>query len=185
MNGSLTGNRYAKSLMGLAAEKNVLDNVYSDMDLIASTIEESNDLELLLKSPVVKTDKKQAILNDIFGAKISELSTLFLTLISNRRREGIIKDIAASFIDLYKRSKNIVVAEITSAVKLEEAQKEKIIDLLKDENTKEVEVIEKIREEIIGGFIVRVDDKQIDASILRELDDLKQEFNKNLYISEL
>jgi len=185
MNGSLTGNRYAKSLMGLATEKNVLDSVYSDMVLIASTIEESNDLELLLKSPVVKTDKKQAILSGVFGGKISDMSTLFLTLISNRRREGIIEDIATSFIDLYKRSKQIIVAEITTAVKLDEAQKERIIGLLKDENTKEVEVVEKIKEDIIGGFIVRVDDKQIDASILRELDDLKQEFNKNLYISEL
>ena len=94
MNGSLAGIRYAKSLMGLATEKNALDAVFADMQLIASTVEESYDLELLLKSPVVKVDKKQAVLKSVFGGKISELSTLFLDLISNRKREGLVKDIA-------------------------------------------------------------------------------------------
>lgn len=185
MSGDLAGVRYAKSLINLATEKNVLNDVFSDMETIASTIRENKDLELLLKSPVVKTDKKQAILLAVFGSSISELSKLFLTLIANRKREAIIGDIATSFIDLYKRSKHIVVAEITSAIKLDEAQKTKIFGLLKNTNAASFEIVEKINPEIIGGFIVRVDDQQIDASILRELNNLKLEFSKNPYISEL
>lgn len=185
MSNTLAGNRYAKSLMTLATEKNVLDAVYADMEIISSTIKDSKELELLLKSPVVKTDKKQDVLTNIFGKSISELSKLFLELISNRKREGIIGDIATSFVDLYKRSKDIVVAEITSAVALDSAQKDKIVALLKEEGTSSVEVVEKINPDIIGGFIVRVDDKQIDASILRQLNDLRQEFDKNPYLSEL
>ena len=184
MSGNLAGIRYAKSLMSLATEKNVLDDVYRDMEVVASTVKENRDLELLLKSPIIKTDKKQSVLNDIFGSKTSELSKMFLTLISNRKREGIIGDIASAFIDLYKRSKNIIVAEVTSAVQLDAAQKEKIINLITGNNSASVEVVEKINPDIIGGFVVRVDDKQIDASILRELNDLKQEFSKNPYIAE-
>jgi len=136
-----------------------------------------------LKSPVVKTDKKQEILTSIFGKKTSDLTKQFLMLISSRNREGIVGDIAFAFVNQYKVIKNIIVTEITSAVKLDDSQKKKILQLLNADNTS-VEIVEKINPEIIGGFIVRVDDKQIDASISRKFDNLKQDFNKNPYIAD-
>lgn len=184
MRESLAGNRYAKSLIGLSIEKKELDTVYNDMVLISETVENSKDLDLLLKSPVVKTDKKQEILSSIFGKETSELTKQFLLLISSRNREAIIGDIAGAFVRQYKAIKKIIVTEVTSAIKLESAQKKKILQLLNTNESSSVEVIEKINPEIIGGFIVRVDDKQIDASISRKLDDLKQGFSKNPYIAD-
>jgi F-type H+-transporting ATPase subunit delta len=184
MKESLAGNRYAKSLIGLSIEKKELDTVYNDMVLISKTVENSKDLDLLLKSPVVKTDKKQEILSSIFGKETSELTKQFLLLISSRNREAIIGDIAGAFVRQYKVIKKIIVTEVTSAIKLESAQKKKILQLLNTNESSSVEVIEKINPEIIGGFIVRVDDKQIDASISRKLDDLKQGFSKNPYIAD-
>ena len=184
MKESLAGNRYAKSLIGLSIEKNELDTVYNDMVLISETVENSKDLDLLLKSPVVKTDKKQEILSSIFGKETSELTKQFLLLISSRNREAIIGDIAGAFVRQYKVIKKVIVTEVTSAIKLESAQKKKILQLLNTNESSSVEVIEKINPEIIGGFIVRVDDKQIDASISRKLDDLKQGFSKNPYIAD-
>jgi F-type H+-transporting ATPase subunit delta len=125
MKESLAGNRYAKSLIGLSIEKKELDTVYNDMVLISKTVENSKDLDLLLKSPVVKTDKKQEILSSIFGKETSELTKQFLLLISSRNREAIIGDIAGAFIRQYKVIKKIVVTEVTSAIKLEDAQKKK------------------------------------------------------------
>ena len=184
MRESLAGNRYAKSLIGLSIEKKELDTVYNDMVLISETVENSKDLDLLLKSPVVKTDKKQEILSSIFGKETSELTKQFLLLVSSRNREAIIGDIAGAFVRQYKVIKKIIVTEVTSAIKLESAQKKKILQLLNTNESSSVEVIEKINPEIIGGFIVRVDDKQIDASISRKLDDLKQGFSKNPYIAD-
>jgi len=184
MRESLAGNRYAKSLIVLSIEKNELDAIYSDMVLISETIEHSKDLDVLLKSPVVKADKKQEILTTIFGKKASELTKQFLLLISSRNREALIGDIANAFVRQYKVIKKIVVTEITSAVKLADDQKKQILHLLNTVESSSVEVIEKINPEIIGGFIVRVDDKQIDASISRRLDDLKQNFSKNPYIAD-
>ncbi len=172
---SLAGNRYAQSLLDLAVEQNQLDNVYNDMLLIGTTIKDSKDLAILLNSPVVKTDKKFSVLTAIFGAKIGEVTSKFLQLVSTRKREALLEDIAFSFVSLYKKQKNIIVAEVTSAVKLDDTQKQNIINLLKTDAT--VEMVEKIDPSIIGGFIVRVDDKQIDASILRELSDLRQALN--------
>ena len=184
MRESLAGNRYAKSLITLSIEKNELDVIYQDMILISETIENSKDLSVLLNSPVVKTDKKQEILKTVFGENTTELTKQFLLLISSRNREALIGDIANAFVRQYKVIKQIIVTEITSAVKLDAAQKKKILQLLNTDETSSVEVIEKINPEIIGGFIVRVDDKQIDASISRKLDNLKQDFSKNQYIAD-
>lgn len=184
MRGSLAGHRYAKSLIGLSIEKDELEDVYKDMLLISTTVEGSKDLDVLLKSPVVKTDKKQEILTAIFGKEASELTKQFLLLISSRKRESLIGDIATAFVSQYKVFKKIIVSEITSAVKLDDKQKKKILELLNTSESSSVEVIEKINPDIIGGFIVRVDDKQIDASISRKLDDLKQDFSKNPYIAD-
>ena len=184
MKESLAGNRYAKSLIALSIEKDELDVIYNDMTLISKTVDSSKDLDVLLKSPVVKTDKKQEILTAIFGKNTTELTKQFLLLISSRNREALIGDIANAFVSQYKVIKKIIVTEVTSAVKLDAAQKKKILQLLNTDESSSVEVIEKINPDIIGGFIVRVDDKQIDASISRKLDDLRQNFSKNQYIAD-
>ena len=184
MKESLAGNRYAKSLIALSIEKEELDAIYNDMKLISDTVSNSKDLEILLKSPVVKTDKKQEILTAIFGKSTTQLTKQFLLLISSRNREALIGDIANAFVRQYKIIKKIIVTEVTSAVKLDTAQKKKILQLLNTDESSSVEIIEKINPDIIGGFIVRVDDKQIDASISRKLDDLRQNFSKNQYIAD-
>lgn len=184
MAGEIAASRYAKSLITLAQEQNNLDTVFNDMQELASTIDGSKELELLLKSPIVKPSKKQEILRSLFTSKVSEITMKFLELISSRKREGIVPAIAKSFISQYKELKNIVVAEVTSAIKLDEVQRNKILSLMKANTEGTIEIKEKIDPELIGGFIVRVGDKQIDSSIRRELDDLKQEFTKNPYIAE-
>ncbi len=172
MKASLAANRYAQALLSLVLEENKLEEVYRDMTLLSSTIEENRGLENLLNSPIVKTDKKVSILMQIFGSQISELSKKFIQLISSRRRDALLKEIALAFQSLYKKEKNITVAEVVSVVKLDEAEKNKIAGLINATGT--VEIHEKIDPSIIGGFIVRVEDKQIDASIAREFNDLRK-----------
>ena len=184
MKNSLAAKRYAKSLISLAQEKNNLDSVYKDMVLINETIKKSNDLNLLLKSPVVNTAKKQQILLSVFGKNISELSILFLDLISSKKRESLIQLIASSFIEQYKNFKNIIVTEVTSAISLDNKQLNSIVSLFENTNNSTYEIVEKVSPEIIGGFIIRVGDKQIDASISKELRELKKTFTENPYIIE-
>lgn len=185
MTGALVANRYAKSLLDLSLELKVLDKTYNDMVLINKTISENNDLNLLLKSPVVNSDKKQNILSEIFQSRISELSSRFLELITSKKRENIVNNIATSFINKYKEANNIIEAELTSAVKLESEQKNKIISLINKDKKYTVEIKEKINSDILGGFIVKIKDKQIDSSLTKEFRELRNTFDKNLYIAEL
>ena len=177
--------RYAKSLLKIALEEKVLDELYADMQLIKEVCSTNRQLVILLKSPVIKGDKKLAILNAIFNKHLSKVAITFITLITKKKRAGIIGDIAASFIDTYKLHKNIKTAQITSAIALSKAQKDNIIAILNDtENASNVDIEEKVDKDIIGGLIVRVGDKQIDESIKRKLKTLEMEFDENPYVKE-
>lgn len=180
---SKVARRYATSLMGFAQAQNALEAVAADMDLIAATCLESNELQVVLKSPVIKTEKKVAALNQIFGGKIGTISQNFLGVIAAKKREAIVQDIATAFVNLYKEGKGIVTAEITTALPLDVSGREKAIALISKMGTS-VELIEKIDEGIIGGFIIRVGDKQYDESVSSRLAAMKREFSKNTHIAE-
>ncbi len=176
--------RYAKSLLKIAIDENVLEELHNDMQLVNDVCSNNHDLILLLKSPIVKTDKKTTILDEVFGKQISQISSSFISIILAKKREGLLGDIASAFIDTYKTHKNITTATVTTALPLTVGQKSKITDLLKKEGQGSVDLKEVVNTEIIGGMILRIGDKQVDESIKRKLTNLEMEFDENPYIKE-
>jgi len=172
--------RYAKSLISLAQEKSKLEEVSADMELIASTCKSSHDLTLMLNSPVIKTDKKIAVLNAIFAGKLNDISQSFVVLMAHKKREYLLGDVAVEFKNLYRAAKGIVKVEVTSAIALDDNIKSQI--RAKIGGNQEIEFVEKIDANLIGGFIVKVGDKQFDGSIARSIVELKKTFSKNEYI---
>ena len=168
--------RYAKSLLDLVAEKGNLEEAFNDMTLLKKTCSENRDLVVLLKSPVVNTEKKVSILTSIFEKNVSKVTMLFISLITKNRREGAIPEIADAFIAQYKGMKGITTAVVTSATVLADDAKKKIADLVQKEVGGTVELEMEINPELIGGFILRIGDKQLDTSILSKVGDLRQEF---------
>lgn len=186
MKGVRVASRYAKSLMSLAIEQKQLDVVYADMQIISNTCAENRELQLLLKSPIIKSDKKKTIIAKIFSGKISNTVQTFINIIVTHRREDILFEIAQSFVEQYKRHNKITTAQITSAVKLDDALINKIAAIVQKQSSgKQVEIKQVVNPDIIGGLIVRVDDKQYDGSISRKLTELKKSFSKNTYQSQL
>lgn len=165
--------RYAQALIDLAAEKNTVEEVYGDMNQLASVCEESRDFRALLNSPVIVWHKKQAIFKQLFEKSISEMSMGFMNLIAKNSRENLLPEIAEGYIQLYKKSINIHEVYVTSAVALDQSTKDKIIEKIKAEVNGTIELTETVDPELIGGFIVRMEDKQIDASISSQLADLR------------
>lgn len=171
----IVANRYAKSLMELAVESKQVEVVREDMKKIANVCNENREFELFLKSPVIKTDKKISVIESIFKGKISDLTLSFVNLITSKHREALIHEIAKSFDEQYKLNKNIFTAVVTSAKGLDKATKQKVTDLIKSQMKGEVELIEKIDANTIGGFILRIGDNQIDKTVARQLSNLKKE----------
>ncbi len=176
--------RFAKALLDLAIEQKKKSAVFADITLILKAIEDSKELSNLLKSPVIKADKKQSITSEIFGSKISEMTAKFIEIVISKGRESLLADICKSYISLHKSSENITSALVTSAVKLDEQAKKKIAALLKVDVAK-LEIEEKIDPSVVGGFVVKVGDKQIDTTVKSKLLNIKHEFSANLYESKL
>lgn len=187
MKGNRVSYRYAKSLLNFSIEQNKLEDTYSDMQVILKAIDGSKDLELLLKSPVVKSDKKQSIMDAIFGAELGDIVNEFIRIIIRKGREQYLEMIAAAFVGQYKEHKNITIAEVITAIPLDEALRQKVLEMVKrsPEISGEVELIERVDKEVIGGLLVRVGDRQNDATIARRLNELKQEFHHNPFIAEI
>ena len=175
--------RYAKSLFELAKEQNALEACKADMETIIATCSASHEFSLLLKSPVIKTDKKLAIIAEVFTG-LSTFSNAFVVLITKKKRESLLVQIAQQFISVYKASLGIETATITSAQPLDDQLRTQVLEFIKKQGVQKVELSEKINKDLIGGAIVRIGDRQLDASILRQINDLKQSFNKNLYIKD-
>jgi F-type H+-transporting ATPase subunit delta len=176
--------RYAKALLDLSLEKGEIEKVYADMQLIHKICKDSKDLQLLLESPVVKTDKKQDILKAIFTDKVNKLTMSFLLILTAKKREGILKDVAASFIEKYYEHKNILRTVIRSVSGVSDTVKSKVKALVKATYNSEVEIVEEYDAKLIGGFILKVGDKQIDTSVKAKLEKLRRNFSDNPYIPE-
>lgn len=174
---SKAGARYAKSLIDLSTEQNALEEIKNDMVFFESVVDDNSELEAILKNPIVPLDKKAGILNDVFGSQVHQITNSFLKLVVNKGRSSILFDTAKQFIAQYNEIKGIVTAEVTSAIALTDASKTEIIALVKKElGANQVIVKEKVDEKLIGGFILKVGDKQFDASISSGLNKLKKEF---------
>ena len=174
---SKAASRYAKSLIDLSIEQNSLEEMRNDMVLFEYVVDKNNELEAILKNPIVPLDKKSGILSDVFGTKVHKITQSFLKLVVNKGRAGILFETSKQFIHQYNLIKGIVTAEVKSAIALTEDNRKEIISLVKKElGANEVIVKEKLDDKLIGGFILKVGDKQFDASIASGLNKLKREF---------
>ena len=174
--------RYAKALFDFSIEQDVLEQVKDDMKLVVSVCKQNREFRLMLESPIIYTDKKEAIIIEIFGKHIQKSSRHYLLIIIRKKRESLVEGIAYQFIEQYKEYKNITTAELATAIQLDPEVKNNVITLLEDQTKGEIELIEEIKEELIGGFVLSYKDYQYDSSIKKQIKELKKEFDTNLYI---
>ena len=177
MSENKAASRYAKSIIDLSEENNVLEDVKGDMVLISGVIKSNPELEAILKNPIVPVIKKSRILADLFKSKVHVISSSFMDLMVNKGRAAILFSATKQVVTQYNDLKGIVTAEVTSAVALTAENRTEITAIVKKEiGANEVVIKEKVNADLIGGFILKVGDKQFDASIASGLKKLKKEF---------
>ena len=174
--------RYAKSLISISKEQNSLEISFNDMLLVSSICSSNKDFVNLLKTPIVKTDLKIKILNELLAKSISDLTLSFIILIAKKKREILLPEIAECFIALYKNNKNIKEVSVVTAKPLDDDLRKEVMSYIEKQSNSKIELKEIIDESLIGGAIIRMDDKQLDASISSKLKSLKNQFSENLYI---
>ncbi len=183
---SKLGNRYAKSIMDLAIEQGTLEEVNKDITQLKEDLS-NRELFLFFKSPIITPSKKLSILKNLFEGKVNKLTYSFYEIIVKKRREGHIPEIVDAFIEQYNVHKKISTAVVTTAVPINDELVAKIKGIIKKnkKDVSEVEIESIIDESILGGFILKYDDKLYDYSIAGKLTNLQKSFLVNKYIKEM
>jgi F-type H+-transporting ATPase subunit delta len=174
MNDSKISVRYSRAIFQLALEKKILDKVYQDMIFI-SEICKFAETKGFLGSPIIVPSKKEAIFHKMLGGNVEEITLSLIDLIVKNGRESFIPAIARVFIHETKKFKGITESVLTTAVKVDDKIKKQITDLISEGFKTKAELKETIDPEIIGGFILQIDDNYIDASIRNKLRKIKKE----------
>jgi len=176
MNYSAIAVRYSKALFSLTEEKGILEEVHNDIALINSVCETEPEFKRFLDFPVIASTKKFEVLNQIFADKVNKVTLEFLQLVTKSRRESFLPIMAKDFQNLYKAKKGIKTVTFTSVNKINDSVRKEIREILRGKYGADIEIIEQTNNELIGGFVLRIDDEQYDASIASQLENIKRSF---------
>jgi len=178
--------RYAKSLIDLSMEKGLMATVYADMQYLQGVSKASREFVNLLRSPVVKADKKENVITAVTKGKVSELTAAFIKLLVNKGRESDLPEIVSAFVDQYNALMGIHKVKLTTAVPVADNIKDNIVNRVKASTGLEnVELETKVNEDLIGGFVLEFNNNLVDASVLRDLKDIKKQFADNEWIHNI
>ena len=161
--------RYAKSLIELSQEQKSLEKVNEDMRLFTKVTSENRELAVILKNPIIPSGKKKAVIKALFEGKVQPIPLKAFDLIVAKGRENILEEIAVQFASEYNVIKGIVEALVSTPYKLDGEQRKKIIEIVEETTGKKAELKETIDEALIGGFLLKIGDKQVDESVKSKL----------------
>jgi len=175
--------RYAKSLIDLAIEKDQLEKIFADMQWLQQVCKQSRDFANLLKSPVIKPEKKQKVVEAIIKDNVSDITALFARLLIAKGRESNLPEIITAFIEQYKKYKNIYTVKLATASPASDDLKRSIIDQIrKTSEMQNIELETTVNEDLIGGFVLQAGDKLIDASVAYDLKLIARQFENNDFV---
>jgi F-type H+-transporting ATPase subunit delta len=179
---SRVASRYVKSLLSLAVEQAVLEEVHYDMQLFAKVCKENRAFRMMLMSPIIRHEKKREVLMKIFSGRLNPLSMSIIEILTRKNREPLLPAIAEEFHNAYNEHKGVGRASITTTIPMDNEMRATIEGIVRNlSNKKQVELDEKVDKDLIGGFILNVGDRQVDASVKNKLKSLKLKFEENYY----
>jgi F-type H+-transporting ATPase subunit delta len=170
--------RYGTALFQCAEEERLLEQTASDAEMIAKTVREHRELRLLLASPIIVKEKKKRVLDELFEKRVGKVMVRFLNLLTEKDREGQLLDILEQFLHLLDEKRGILRVAVASAVDLTETERDRLKSWLEGYTGKTVVPNFRRDPTILGGFIVRLDDRVIDASLAHQLTLLRERFLK-------
>ncbi len=178
--------RYAKSLIDLSIETGQLEKVFADMQWLQTICKSNRDFVNLLRSPIIKADTKKKIIQAVTTGRVSELTASFNTLLITKGRESNLPEIIAAFITAYKVYKNIHTVKLTTAAPVSDVMRKAIVEQVKKTaGYQNIELEEKLNPDLIGGFVLQVGDKLIDASVAYDLKAIARQFENNDFIYKI
>lgn len=162
---------YAQALMSLAQSQNLTDRFGEDVSGILAVLKESDDLRSFLENPIVPADSKKSVLQQVIGGdQVHPYVRNFLLVLVDQRRIAFLPSILKQFQALLRELNQTVLAEVTSAIDLNDGQQQAVRDrVLSMTGARQVELETRIDPALIGGVIIKVGSQIIDASLRGQL----------------
>jgi F-type H+-transporting ATPase subunit delta len=174
--------RYAQALLDIGIERNVLERISQDMQTLEESLEASKELRHALASPVIRPDIKRKLLHELFDKHLHPEVLMFLDLLVKKGRAEVIAGTARQFHRLLDRRNGVVVAHIKSAIELDQSTQKIITEKVASMTGKRVTAMFSVDPSVKGGFVARVEDTLIDASLAHQLEILRNKFRSGEFI---
>jgi F-type H+-transporting ATPase subunit delta len=173
MSDSIVAYRYAKALIDLANEKGVVKEVNTDMSFFEQICLENDNFVAVMANPIVRHDKKLNILKKIFENNVNDVTFSIFKVLTKKNREKLIFPIAKEFQKIFNQQNGIQHITVSTATPLTPEQRQSFKAMVAKSSNLEIVLNEKIDESLIGGFVLKVGDTQIDTSVKKKLNQLK------------
>ncbi len=164
---------YAGALLDIGTESNILSRIEEDLGSLAELITGDRDLMLFLNTPVISKDKKKKLIEKLFSDKFHAYTICFLKVLIDNERQQLLPDIHKYFVELIDKINNRQQIKVITSVRLEKSVLKNIENSISEKLKKSIIIEEAIDESILGGIIIKIDDKLIDGSIAKDLNILK------------
>jgi len=176
---SKAARRYASAYLQTVLELDKLEDAKKDMELIHSVIANSRDLQLFLKSPIVRSNKKMSALTEIFESQVGDEAMHLITLLVKKKREALLQAISKGVLNLYNIEKNIIEVDVKTAYNLTKNQEKTLLQSLEKRTGKNVKMDLRVDASILGGVVIKIDDTVINDSVKHKISQLKNQFAAN------
>lgn len=177
MNDSKISTRYARALFISAQERNLLNQIRADMEMILAALHDLPELKQILEGPVVKSKDKEGAMKIVFKGKVNDLTMSFFEMIISNKREEYLAGMARAFIKYFKEAAGIKIATLKTAVRISDKLRDQLIKIIRDVYHAEIELTEEVHEQLIGGFVLTIEDQQLDASVSGQLKRIRKELS--------
>lgn len=169
MNESKISVRYARALFEAAQDMGILEVIHADLGHLEFLQQEVPEFKELILNPIMKQSRKKEHLTNLFKSNLNELTFKFLMLLAENKREVFLSSVWRVFNDFYKKEKGILAAKVTTAALMQEDLALRMKKQLEKYFNSIIELDTIIKPEIIGGFVLRVEDLQLDSSVASQL----------------
>ena len=170
--------RYARALIKAALDTKLEDQVYQEMQTLYKSYIDVPELRFTIDNPMLGKDKKKALLTTALGEKPTQLSQRFIALVLKEDRESTLQFMAASYITLYRKQKNIIRGKLTTATAVSPDTEAKMRKMVEQRTQGTVEFKTEVNPDIIGGFILEYDTYRMDASVKTKLNAILTQLKK-------
>ena len=178
MNIGVISVRYARALLKAATDANVEDRVYDEMQTLAKSYIDVPRLRTTIDNPMLPKDKKRQLVITAMCGEVTQLSEAFAELVLREDRENVLQFMANSYITLYRKQKNIIRGNLTTAVAVSEATEQKMRQMVESKTKGTVEFETEVNPDIIGGFVLEYDTYRLDASVQSQLREVLTQLKK-------